>query len=146
MKTLILAAALAALTLPVAAQTQSDLGQVTITREAPKTIELPAKYSRIWSGEFDNLQGTYDLSNGDTMAMTKRINRKFIQVGDGARTEVVAVGDYDFVSLDQKYRVVLSEPMNDEVTGYLLIDTRRAGSPALSQSGIEVHPVRFAMN
>lgn len=146
MKTLILAAAIAALALPVAAQTQSDLGQVTITREAPKTIELPAKYSRIWSGEFDNLQGTYDLSNGDTMAMVKRINRKFIQVGAGPRTEVVAVGDYDFVSLDQKYRVVLSEPMNGEVTGYLLIDTRRAGSPALSQSGIEVHPFRFAMN
>ena len=146
MKTLILAAALAALALPVAAQAQSDLGQVTITREAPKTIELPAKYSRIWSGEFESLQGTYDLSNGDTMAMMKRSNRKFIQVGEGPRTEVVAVGDYDFVSLDQRYRVVLSEPVNGEVTGYLLMDTRPAGSPALSQSGIEVQRFRFAMN
>lgn len=146
MKSLLLAASLAALALPAAAQTPSDLGRVTITGEAPRTIELPARYSRMWAGEFDNLQGTYDLSNGDTMAMMKRINRKFIQLGNGPRTEVVAVGDYDFVSLDQKYRVVLSEPVNGEVTGYLLIDTRRAGSPALSQNNIQVQSFRFAMN
>lgn len=144
MKSLLLAAALAALALPAAAQTPSDLGQVTIRGEAPKTIELPAKYSRMWSGEFDNLQGTYDLSNGDTMAMTKRINRKYIKVGDAPRTEVIAVGDYDFVSLDKKYRVVLSEPVFGEVTGYLLIDTR-VGSRALSATPIEVQPFRFAL-
>ena len=146
MKSLLLAAALSALALPVVAQTQSDLGRVTITAEAPKTIELPARYSRVWAGEFDSLQGTYDLSNGDTMAMMKRINRKFIQIGDGPRTEVVAVGDYDFVSLDQRYRVVLSEPVNNEVTGYLLMDTRPAGSRDVAQSAIEVRSFRFAMN
>ena len=144
MKTLLLAAALSVLALPAAAQTPSDLGRVTITAEVPKTIELPAGYSRMWAGEFDNLQGTYDLSNGDTMAMTKRINRKFIQVGDGPRTEVVAVGDYDFVSLDRKYRVVLSEPVFGEVAGYLLIDTRQ-GSRELSHNAIEVQSFRFAM-
>lgn len=145
MKTLLLAATLAALALPVAAQAPPDLGQVTITRDAPRTIELPAKYSRIRAGEFDNLQGSYDLSNGDTMSMTKRINRKYIKVGDGPRTEVIAVGDYDFVSLDEKYRVVLSEPVFGEVTGYLLIDTRK-GSRALSQTPLEVVPFRFALN
>ncbi|NML61314.1 hypothetical protein HHL21_09535 [Massilia sp. RP-1-19] len=146
MKSLLFATALAVLALPAAAQTPSDLGRVTITGEAPKTIELPAKYSRVWAGEFDSLQGTYDLSNGDSMAMMKRINRKFIQIGDGSRTEVVAVGDYDFVSLDQRYRVVLSEPVNGEVTGYLLMDTRPAGSRDVAQSGIEVRSFRFAMN
>ena len=145
MKSLVLAAALALLALPATAQTPSDLGQVTITREAPKSIELPAKFSRMRSGEFDNVQGVYDLSNGDTMAMTKRINRKFIQVGKGARTEVIAVGNYDFVSMDEKYRVVLSEPVDGEVTGYLLINNR-VGDRSLSQAPIEVHPVRFAMN
>lgn len=145
MKYLILAATLSALALPVAAQTPSDLGQVTIRGQAPSTIELPAKVSRMRTGEFDNLQGSYDLSNGDTMSMIKRINRKFIQVGDGPRTEVVAVGDYDFVALNKKYRVVLSEPQNGEVTGYLLIDTR-VDPRALSQNAIEVQPFRFAMN
>ncbi|MCC6071189.1 hypothetical protein ACFSQU_16755 [Massilia sp. GCM10020059] len=145
MKTLLLAATLAALALPVAAQAPPDLGQVTITRDAPRTIELPANYSRMRAGEFDNLQGTYDLSNGDTMAMMKRINRKFIKVGDGPRTEVIAVGDYDFVSMDEKYRVVLSEPVFGEVTGYLLIDTRK-DSRALSQKPPEVVPFRFALN
>lgn len=145
MKTLIVAAALAALSMPVAAQVPPDLGQVTITREAPRAIELPAKYSRMRTGEFDNLQGVYDLSNGDTMAMTKRINRKYIKVGDAPRTEVIAVGDYDFVSLDEKYRVVLSEPVMGEVTGYLLID-RRKDSRALSQTPLEVVPFRFALN
>ena len=145
MKSLVIAAALATFALPAAAQTPSDLGQVTITRDAPRSIELPATYSRMRSGEFDSLQGVYDLSNGDTMAMTKRINRKFIQVGNGSRTEVIAVGDYDFVSLDQKYRVVLSPPVDGEVTGYLLIDTRK-GDRSLSQAPIAVHPVRFAMN
>lgn len=145
MKSLVLAAALVALALPAAAQTPSDLGQVTITRDAPRSIELPATFSRLRSGEFDSVQGVYDLSNGDTMAMTKRINRKFIQVGKDTRTEVIAVGNYDFVSLNKKYRVVLSEPVDGEVTGYLLIDNR-VGDRALSQAPIEVHPVRFAMN
>jgi hypothetical protein len=145
MKTLLLAAALAALALPATAQAPPELGQVKITREPPSTIELPARYSRIWTGEFDNLQGVYDLSNGDTMAMTKRVNRKFIQVGDSPRAEVVAIGDYDFVSLDRKYRVVLSEPVFGEVTGYLLIDTRQ-GSRELSHNAIEVQRVRFALN
>ena len=145
MKSLVLAAAFATFALPAAAQTPSDLGQVTITREAPRSIELPAKFSRMRSGEFDSLQGVYDLSNGDTMSMMKRVNRKFIQVGDGRRTEVIAVGDYDFVSLDKKYRVVLSEPVDGEVTGYLLIDTR-IGERALSQAPIEAIPVRFAMH
>jgi len=145
MKYLVLAAALATFALPAAAQTPSDLGQVTITREAPRSIELPAKFSRLRTGEFDSLQGVYDLSNGATMSMMKRINRKFIQVGDGARTEVIAVGDYDFVSLDKKYRVVLSAPVDGEVTGYLLIDTR-TGDRSVAQAPIEVHPVRFAMN
>lgn len=146
MKSLLLAAALSVLALPAVAQSQSDLGRITITGEAPKTIELPAKYSRVWAGEFDTLQGTYDLSNGDTMAMVKRINRKFIQLGDGRRTEVIAVGDYDFVSVDERYRVVLSEPVNGEVTGYLLMDTRPEGSRDMAQNAIEVRSFRFAMN
>lgn len=145
MKTLLLAATLAALALPVAAQAPPDLGQVTITRDAPRTIELPAKYSRIRAGEFDNLKGTYDLSNGDTMTMTKTINRKYIKVGDGPRTEVIAVGDYDFVALNEKYRVVLSEPVFGEVTGYLLIDTRK-DPRALSQKPLDAVPFRFALN
>lgn len=145
MKSLVLAAALATFALPAAAQTPSDLGQVTITREAPRTIELPTKFSRMRTGEFDSVQGVYDLSNGDTMAMMKRLNRKFIQVGKGARTEVIAVGNYDFISLDEKYRVVLSAPVDGEVTGYLLIDHRK-GDRALSQAPLEVHPVRFALN
>lgn len=145
MKSLVLAAALVALALPAAAQTPPDLGQVTITRDAPRSIELPAQFSRLRTGEFDSVQGVYDLSNGDTMAMTKRINRKFIQVGKDTRTEVIAVGNYDFVSLDKKYRVVLSEPVDGEVTGYLLIDNR-VGDRALSQAPLEVHPVRFAVN
>ena len=145
MKSLVLAAALAILALPAAAQTPRDMGQVTITGDAPRSIELPANYSRHRSGEFDSLQGVYDLSNGDTMAMTKRLNRKFIQVGKDTSKEVIAVGNYDFVSLDKKYRVVLSEPVDGEVTGYLLID-RRVGDRALSQASIEVHPVRFAVH
>jgi hypothetical protein len=143
MKSLLLAAAFAALALPVAAQDPPDFGSVRITRQAPQTIELPAKYSRIWAGEFDNLTGAYDLSNGDTMAMTKRMNRKYIQVGDRQKVEVIAAGDYDFVSLDEKYRVVLSEPVHGEVTGYVLMKVPSQSSE-LSQTAIEVQSFRFA--
>lgn len=145
MKTLLLAATLAAIAFPAAAQAPRDLGQVTITRgTAPNTIELPARYSRMWSGEFDNLQGGYDLSNGETMDMTRKFNRKYIKIGDRPRVEVVAVGDYDFVSLDQNYRVVLSEPDRGEVTGYVLMRVRPA-SGSLSQTEPEVQSVRFAV-
>lgn len=143
MKTLLLAAALAALAFPAAAQTPRDLGQVTITGEVPSTIELPANYKRMWAGEFDNLQGAYDLSNGETMAMTRKYNRKYIKIGDRPRAEVVAIGDYDFVSLDENYRVVLSEPNRGEVTGYVLMKVRPQGS--LSQTGPEVQAMRFAV-
>lgn len=144
MKSLLLAAAIAALALPVAAQAPPDLGQVTITRQAPDTIKLPARYSRFWSGEFDSVQGAYDLSNGDTMAMTKRMERKYIKVGNRPRVEVVAVGDYDFVSLDEKYRVVLSEPRNGDVTGYVLMKVPTS-SREISQGPVEVQSFRFAV-
>ena len=143
MKTTLLAAALAVLAFPAAAQTPRDLGQVTITRDAPNTIELPARYSRMWAGEFENLQGGYDLSNGETMNMTMKYNRKYIRIGDRPRTEVIAVGSYDFVSLDQNYRVVLSEPDRGEVTGYVLMKVRPAPG-SLSQTGSDVQTVRFA--
>lgn len=143
MKHLLIAAALVAVALPAAAQTPRDLGQVTITREAPNTIQLPANYKRMWSGEFDSVQGAYDLSNGETMSMTRKYNRKYIKIGDRPRAEVVAIGDYDFVSLDQNYRVVLSEPVFGDVTGYVLMKVPAA--QGLSQAGTEVQTVRFAV-
>ncbi|MGZ8303574.1 MAG: hypothetical protein ACXW2U_13455 [Telluria sp.] len=123
----------AAIAFSPVASAQTDMSTVTIPR-APETIELPAKYSRMWAGEFDTLLGTYDLSNGDTLTLTKRVNRKFIQVGDMPKTEVVAVNDYDFVALDKRYRVVLQEPTFGDVTGYLLIDRRLTGRDSLSQN------------
>ena len=110
MKSLLLAAALAALALPPPHSARPTSDRSPSRARRPKPLSFPPNTAGSGAGEFDNLQGSYDLSNGDTMAMTKRMNRKFIKVGDRPQVEVIAAGDYDFVSLDEKYRVVLSEP------------------------------------
>ncbi|RJG14555.1 hypothetical protein [Massilia cavernae] len=133
----------AAMAFSPVALAQSDISKVTIPR-VPETIELPAKYSRIWAGEFETLLGSYDLSNGDTLTLTKRVNRKYIQVGDMPKAEVVAVNDYDFVALDKRYRVVLQEPMFGDVTGYLLIDRSKTMSRDLSSIEPQIQSYGFA--
>ena len=140
---LFLSGLVAAISFGPVAVAQSDMSRVTIPR-APNTIELPSTYSRMWAGEFDTLLGTYDLSNGETLTLTKRVNRKFIQVGDKPKAEVIAVNDYDFVAVDKRYRVVLQEPVFGDVTGYLLID-RRMDRGDLSMTEPKVEYYGFAM-
>lgn len=120
MKNLILVSSLAAAIFGASAQAPPEMSTVTIPR-GPLTIELPERYSRMYDGGFESVLGSYDLSNGQTMTLTKRVNRKYVQIGDGPKTEVIAAHDYDFVALDKKYRVVLQEPQFDEVQGYVLI-------------------------
>lgn len=120
MKNLILVSSLAAVMFGASAQAPPAMSTVTIPA-GPQTIELPERYSRMYDGGFETVVGTYDLSNGQVMTLSKRINRKYVRIGDGPKSEVIAAHDYDFVALDKKYRVVLQEPEFDEVRGYVLI-------------------------
>lgn len=120
MKHLFLLSSLAALTFAASAQTQPDLGEVRIPAPVLK-IELPAQYSRVWLGGFDEVRGNFDLSNGQDLRLWMRGNRKFAQIGDMPVREVIATNKYEYVALDKQLKIVLSEPEFGEVKGYLLM-------------------------
>lgn len=105
-----------------------DLGTVRVPAYSSQ-IELPSKYSRIWLGEFANVAGTYRLVNGQLMELSMRGNRKFVRVGSAPRTEVIAVGDYEYVALSREVRVVLFDPDGGDMIGYVSL-ARRPDSTA----------------
>lgn len=111
---------LAALTIAASAQTTPDLGEVRIPGPSLR-IELPAQYSRVWTGGFDTIKGSYDLSNGQELRLWMRGNRKYAQVGDMPVREVIATSNFEFVALDKQLKIVLTEPLFGDLTGHLLM-------------------------
>lgn len=142
MKHLFLLSSLAALTFAVSAQTAPDVGEVRIPGPALR-IDLPASYSRIWLGGFDNVRGTYDLSNGQDLRLWMRGNRKYAQIGDMPVREVVATNNYEYVALDKQLKIVLTEPLFGDIKGYLLMVLPRPDDQ-LSMGSPEIQSFEFA--
>jgi hypothetical protein len=143
MKRLVLLSLLAGLSLGAAAQSSPDnLGSVKIPLP-PASITLPEHASRIYLGGFDTLLGVYDMSNGQTMRLSMRGIRKYAEVGNLPKTEVVATNEYEFVGVNRTFKISLTEPLFGYVKGSVLIATP---SPSLSgePAGVQYQTLAFA--
>jgi|GEM_PF-6902084 hypothetical protein len=122
MKTLILASVLSAAAIGAVAQpvpqpapvqqqtsemqqTQDDSSSVvTITGKGP-TIDLPAYAHSMTAGEYSRYAGSYELANGDSVALFSRGLKKYAKLHGGAWHEMVAASDASFVAKDRKLKV-----------------------------------------
>jgi hypothetical protein len=112
MKTQILMAVAGAFCAVATAQTAPELDPVRIT--APSTqIELPPQLRNMWTDEFDQIKGTYYLSNGKTMQLSMWGNRMYAKIDGMQKTQLVAASPYVFVALDKRMKIMVEDPDSD---------------------------------
>ncbi len=134
MKKLIFAIAIGALCAGAAAQSQLAVDEIRISGSLDR-IELPQQLRNVWQDEFDQVKGSYVLSNGKTMQLGMWGNRMYAKIDGMPRAQLVAASPYTFVGLDRKMRIRITDvdsagPINAEI---LLATPALAGvSPAVS--------------
>lgn len=110
MKTLILATVLSATAFGASAQPvpdpqlMGDDGTVTITAKGP-AIALPAHPRTMSPSDYAQFTGSYELANGDSIALFSRGLKKYAAMHGGAWHEVVAANGSSFVAKDRSLRV-----------------------------------------
>jgi hypothetical protein len=85
-------------------QAPQDDSTVTITAKGP-TIDLPERVRAMPASEFALFTGSYELENGDSVALFSRGLKKYAKLHNGAWHEVVAASDRSFVSRDRMLKV-----------------------------------------
>jgi hypothetical protein len=109
MKKLIFVAVVSALSAAATAQTIPALDAVQISG-ATARIELPAQLRNMWYDEFDQVKGTYYLSNGKAMQLSLWGNRMYAKIDGMKKAQLVAVSPYVFVALDKRMKIMIEEP------------------------------------
>ncbi len=119
MKTLILASVLSVAAMSTTAQVQqqmSDDNTVTITGKGP-TIDLPDRPHSMPVGEFAMFTGSYELANGDSVALFSRGLKKYARLHGGAWHEIVAASGTSFVAKDRKLKVTFIADEDGRLVG-----------------------------
>jgi hypothetical protein len=116
MKTLVLASILSTVALTAAAQPVSDSSTVTITPKGP-VIVAPSQPRAMSRDEFSHFIGSYELSNGDSIALFTRGLKKYAALHGEARHELVAASGNSFVAKDRQLKVTFVSGDDGEVVG-----------------------------
>lgn len=119
MKKLIFAAAICVLYAGAAAQSQLPMDEIRIAGTLDR-IELPQQLRNMWQDEFDQVKGSYALSNGKTMQLSMWGNRMYAKIDGIPRAQLVAASPYTFVGLDRQMRIHITDvdstgPINAEI-------------------------------
>ncbi len=104
MKKLILAVALGVLAMASTAQTAPAVEEIRISAGLAR-IHLPENLHNVWQTEFDQVAGTYRLSNGKTMQLSMWGNRMYAKIDGEPRHQLAAVTPYTFVARDLQMRI-----------------------------------------
>lgn len=118
MKKLILVIAVGALSAAAVAQTQPAADEIRISAGLSR-IELPEELHNVWQDEFDQVKGTYRLSNGKTMQLSMWGNRMYAKIDGSPRRQLAAVTPYVFVARDLQMKIRIG---NVESTGPITAD------------------------
>lgn len=113
MKKLILAFTIGAMTVAASAQAEPAVEEIRISAGLAR-IELPELLHNVWPTEFEQVAGTYQLSNGKSMHLSMWGNRMYAKVDGMPRRQLAAVTPYVFVARDMQMKIRIS---NIESTG-----------------------------
>lgn len=119
MHKLILIALLSVLARGVAAQ-QPAADTVHIPAAAERIV-LPEHPYHMSEGDFYDYQGTYELSNGQTLRLSSRGYAMYAQVDNERRHRLVAASANSFVAMDRQLKVRIDLGPNDSVGGELVM-------------------------
>lgn len=118
MKKLILASLLGTSALFAFAQTAPDT--VTVPGHALR-IDAPTSIRHMDKDEFYRFKGAYDLSNGQTLSLTRGATRMYAEIDDQGKHEIVATGQGEFVALDRQLKMTLEPQDDNDMRGELLM-------------------------
>jgi hypothetical protein len=107
MKKLILIAVVSAWSAAATAQSTQTLDEVRISGAQ---IELPAQLRTVWYDQFDQIKGTYYLSNGKTMQLSLWGNRMYAKIDGMNKAQLVAESPFVFVALDRQMKIMIEDP------------------------------------
>jgi hypothetical protein len=137
MKRLVAAGCLFALAISATAQSSGDQKVVI---PASKDTQVQRHYMA--PQDFAKYKGSYDLSNGKTLYLTRTQTRMYARVDEQTAHEITRAGDGKFQALDGTMSMHLVFAPDDSVTGELsYIDEHQrtvAGQP------LQVTHIRFA--
>ena len=120
MKIIILAGILSTLSLAALAQSGVDTQTVNIGAVSPK-YDLSQGHRVMSADEFGQFAGSYDLSNGKTLSLFTRGQKKYAAIQGEARHELVATRENSFVSVDRQLKMTIVKDENGDAKGELLI-------------------------
>lgn len=109
MRQLMFIAVVSALSATATAQTVQQLDEVHVSGTTER-IELPAQLRNIWYDQFDQVKGTYSLSNGKTMQLSLWGNRMYAKIDGMPKAQLVAESPYVFVALDKQMKIMIEDP------------------------------------
>lgn len=108
MKTLLFCAAISAACAGAMAQSQIAVDEIRIAGTLNR-FELPRDLRNVWHDEFDQVKGSYRLSNGKTMQLQMWGNRMYAKIDGMPRAQLVAASPYSFVGLNRQMIINISD-------------------------------------
>lgn len=116
------------------AQTTPAVDEVRITRPLA-SIELPAERHNVWADEFDQVKGTYYLSNGKTMELSMWGNRMYARIDGMPRAQLAAASPYVFVARDASLKITINDSGLDgrNKAELLMITPRLSGTTIVNE-------------
>jgi hypothetical protein len=139
MKIFILASVLGALTFSAMAQSTSN---ETVTISGAKAEKVQQNRT-MDPDEFANFTGSYELSNGNSLALFSRGLKKYAAVHGEVRHEIVATSSNSFVAVDKHLQMKIERNANGEIRGELLIF---ASPDQVAGNGATTQVVRLALH
>jgi hypothetical protein len=138
MKKFALLAFLGAMALTSFAQNAPKDQAVTISGAKPDTTKQILPMS---PGEFSQFTGSYELSNGDSLALFSRGLKKYAALHGEAWHEIVATSDNTFVAKDQQLKIEIYREDNDLVHGDLYLP--KAAAQTADSTNVQLVKVSF---
>lgn len=118
MKRFILLSILSAFALTATAQSTSNNENITISGATSDTIHKAQPMS---ADEFNEFSGSYELSNGNSLALFTRGLKKYAALHGEAWHELDATSSHSFVAKDKQLQMTIWRHENGDVSGELLM-------------------------
>jgi hypothetical protein len=126
MKTIILCTLLSSISFAVLAQSDappsSDTPSITIGAKLPK-YDLTQGVRQMQPDEFGKYVGSYELSNGKSLSLFLRGQKKYAMIDDEAMHEIVATRANTFVAKDQQLMMTIDRKEDGDAGGEVLFVT-----------------------
>ncbi len=89
-----------------------DATSATVT-----SVHVPGTAYKLRPSEFNDVQGSYNLVNGQVMHITNESRKLFVEFGGQTKSELIPIAQNTFVTRDAETRMVFDQiPFTTEVT------------------------------